>query len=113
MPTNQKQNPYLPYIQNLLHAADLDLLPEEEKDDYIADVTAEIEKRVGLLLMQELSEDDFQKYTDLVTSVEVKDLEQVQRFLEGKIENWTGKFQNLLKQFADDFIATAKSIKLK
>jgi len=113
MPANQSQNPYLPYIQNLLKAADLDLLPEEEKEGYINDLTREIEKRVGLLIMQELKEKDFNKYTKLVTSGKEEDLLQAPQFLDKKIKDWPDKLGQALKSFADEFVQTAKQVKLK
>lgn len=111
MPTTQTINPYVPFIQQLLKAADLEMLPEEERDDYIEDITREIERRVGLLLIEELSQDDFDAYTKLVTSKKPQNLQEVEIFLESKIKDWPQKFDAVLKKFADDFIATTKQLK--
>ena len=112
MPTNHLNNPYYPFIQSMLKAADLDMLPEEEYDQYIDDVTREIERRVGLLILQELDENDFTAYTTLVTSGNEQDLLKAPEFLEEKIENWQDKLGNVLKTFGDEFIKTSQQIKM-
>src|SRR3990167_2821502 len=112
MPTNQLTNPYYPFIQSMLKAADLDMLPEEEYDQYIDDVTREIERRVGLLILQELDENDFTAYTTLVTSGNDEELRKAPEFLEEKIENWQDKLGNVLKTFGDEFIKTSQQIKI-
>ena len=112
MPTNQLTNPYYPFIQSMLKAADLDMLPEEEYDQYIDDVTREIERRVGLLILQELPEDDFTAYTTLVTSGNDEELRKAPEFLEEKIENWQDKLGNVLKTFGEEFIKTAQNLKV-
>ena len=91
--------------------AGFDLIPEEEKEGYINSIIMQIAERIGIVVMKELPDDSVDEYMKLASSGTKEDMEKVQALLESKIENWQKKFEDALKAFADEFLATAESIK--
>ena len=100
-------NFYVDYISELLKKAGL-----VEKDntldlDYVNSLASQLEKRVGLLIFEQLSTSDLEIYTQMV--VEKKTANELANFLEKHIKDWSVKRQKLIEDYAFNFLSrTAK-----
>ena len=111
-----KDNPYFPYAMKLVEAAGLDLFfPEEEQEEYIEELIEQIALRVGIVVRGKLSPEDYEEYLDMVDLASAGDAQAVsaiQPFLEDHIENWQQLFQDTLKAFGEEYVASANSLKV-
>lgn len=80
----------------------------DEKDgidmDYVDKLAIEVEKRMGLLVMQELNEDAMLAYAKLVDEGKAEDAQASYIFFKTNIPDFDGKRQKWLEDFAYDFL---------
>ncbi len=109
-----RDNPYFPYAIKLVEAAGLDLFfPEDEQEEYIEDLIAQIALRVGVVVKGKLSPKDYDEYLNIVEQANAGSAQavaKVQPFLEDHIENWQQLFQDTLEAFGEEYVASANSM---
>ncbi|MFA5359170.1 MAG: DUF5663 domain-containing protein [Patescibacteria group bacterium] len=102
------QDPMEVFIQNLILAAGLDGMPDEYKADYIDKLRVQIDRRIGVIAMQELDSAGLDEFRQMMEREPKISNAALQQFFAGKIDNFPEKVQQGLQDFAAEFIAAAK-----
>ena len=101
------KNFFQQYVTALLEKAGL--LEEDGgvDDDYVEQLAFELEKKMGLMVMDQLSSEDFEKYSELIQKKVAPD--KLGDFLKEHINEFDKKRSKLLENFAFQFLQrTAK-----
>jgi hypothetical protein len=93
------------FIEGILKEAKLDNLPAEYKEEYISKLTAQVERRIGIIAMKELDEEGLNEFAILAKSKPSK--EKVERFFTDKVPGFQEKVREGLKEFATEFITAS------
>jgi len=96
------------FIETLLREANLDSLPEENKADYIERLKGEVERRIGIIAMQELDPKGKEEFRKMVEKEPKPSPGELQEFFKSRIENFDEKVKVGLEEFAREFITAAK-----
>jgi predicted house-cleaning noncanonical NTP pyrophosphatase (MazG superfamily) len=94
------------YLEELLKAANIASLPEDYKNEYKERLALEVNRRIGIVVMDQLTDKDLEELEKLLE----KDskIEEIQNFLSQRIPNLKEVVEKALDQFAAEFIAAAK-----
>ncbi len=89
---------YFDFVKKVLEQAKL-LNGDESDQAFIANLAEELQKRVGLMVLSELSEKDVDEYTKLISEDDVNP-EKIYQFLKEKIVDFDAKRDKVLEDFA-------------
>lgn len=95
------------YLEQLLKAANIAGMPIDYKKSYKERLGFEVERRIGLVVMNELEKKDLEEFEKLLG--ENVSSEEIQKFVSSKISNFTEVVKKGLDDFAAEFIAAAKT----
>lgn len=97
------------FVSELLKKAGLSDVPKNFYDEYAEKIGAEVQKRLGVVAMNELRPDAVEKFGELVAR-DAKQ-EELAEFFQENIPDYEVKITEALKDFADDFLASAAKLK--
>lgn len=94
------------YLEQLLKAANIAAMPEDYKKSYKERLAMEVERRIGIVVMNELDKKDLGEFEKLLE----KDVspEEIQNFISSRVPNLVELVRKALDDFAAEFIAAAK-----
>lgn len=98
-------NETLKFVVELLKKVNLVDQSGQIDADYVAKLVEEVEKRLGLLVMKEMSDEAMLEYTKLVNDGSAQNAEVSAKFFTQHIPNFEQKRQQWLEEFAADFLA--------
>lgn len=101
------QEPLDLFIANLVKESGLNL-PEDFKQQYIEKLKEQLNRRLGLVLIEDLDEAGLAEFSQLMGQEPQPDFQAIQNFYATKIPNFEQKIQSAMIEFANEFIATAK-----
>ena len=102
-----KENFYEKYIAELLIKANLVEKDQKPDDEYIKKLANELEKKIGIMIFNELSKEDMEEYAKLVD--EKANSKQLNIFFSEHIKDFEQKRSQALEDFAMNFFQrTAK-----
>ena len=99
------------FISQLMKSAGLNNLNEEFKNSYKERLMAQIQERLGLILINELNEQGLEDYKNLIQVNDKPSPAQVQKFFSEHIENFEEKSKKTLEDFAVEFLQAIKNKK--
>ena len=96
------------FTDQLIKDAGLDKMPEDFQNEYKEQLLAQLQQRLGLAYMKELSEDQMKKLNKLI---EEQKEEEISKFLEANIPNLQEVMKNTLEAFSSEVMESAKKFK--
>jgi len=102
------QDPGTLFIEKMLEEAGLTDLPADYKQEYIAKLQEQLNRRIGIVIMQNLSDEDAEKFAQMIEQSPAPGIDQMQSYFAEKIPDLEGKIKEGLTQFAVEFINASK-----
>lgn len=100
------------FAEELIKDSGFDNLEEDFKNDMRDQISAEAGKRIGMMVISQMDEEDLKKYQSvLVRNHEDQNSEEVQKFIKETIPQLAERIILTLKSYREEFISTAKSVK--
>ncbi len=96
------------FIEKILTEAGLSDLPEEYKEQYIPKLEEQINRRIGIIIIDNLKGEDSEKFADMINVSPAPSASQLQEFFSDKIPDLEEKIRIGLSEFAAEFISNAK-----
>lgn len=97
------------FVAELIKKAGLDNVPQNFYDEYSEKIKAEAQKRLGIIALRELTPEAVDKFGELIGR-DAKP-EELAEFFYNNIPDYEKKTADTLKQFADEFLASAAKLK--
>lgn len=97
------------FVEELLKKAGLSNVPENFHKEYTEKIGLEVQKRLGLIAMKELSPEAVDKFGSLMAA-DASPVE-LSEFFQQNIPDYEAKVTQTLKEFADEFLASADKLK--
>jgi len=93
-------------IDQLIIAAGLENLPEDEKQDFRDNMNVQINRRIGSIIVENLSEEGLAAYEKLLTDSLVPDPEELNQLLETYLPDYPTKIKAGLDEFLQEVAAS-------
>lgn len=106
MPTNQSLQQLYQFIDDLLRQAYLDKLPEKFKEEYKDKILVELQKRIGVMALNNLSDKDVEKFNVLLKKTDVN-IDDIMQFLKEKLPDIQTKIDQVMDKFQQEFLKSA------
>ena len=104
------QNDLVPqFVSELVKKAGLDNVPDKFRAEYAEKIGAEVNRRVGLVALKELSPKALDEFNVLFGKDAAP--EAMAEFFQKNVPNWENKITAALKEFADEFLASSEKLK--
>ncbi len=97
------------FVTELLKKAGLDDVPRDFYDEYSQKIGVEAQKRLGMIAIRELTPDAVDEFGKLMTNE--ADPKTLAEFFKKNIPDYEKKVEEALKEFADEFLASAAKLK--
>ena len=97
------------FVSELLKKAGLADVPKNFYDEYSEKIGVEVQKRLGIIAMNELKPEAAEKFGELMARD--ADPDELAEFFQNNIPNYEQKVTDALRDFADDFLASAAKLK--
>ena len=97
------------FVDNLLKQAGMNNLPEDYQEVYKEKVKEQINRRISLMLMENLNDKSAKEISDLFSRPESLDLAQSQEIFAKYVPGLEEKVAAEMLAFAEDFVKAAKS----
>lgn len=98
-----EQEPIDQFVENLLKQANLNL-PEEFKTQYAEKIKEQVNRRLGILIMENLDDAGMEEFSSLMSAEPKPDIMAIQQSFQSKIPDFEKKVQETLIEFAQDFV---------
>ena len=98
-------NPIESFVDTLMQETQLNALPEAVLPEYKAQLIAQVERRVGAIILGALDEQKQQEYIDSFVEPEQVDTAALNAFIEANIPDFPAKMQAGLDEFVQQFVA--------
>lgn len=99
------------FIEETLKKAGIADLPDEFKKEYTDKLGVEVQKRLGMMALAELKENDLNDFEKLMKENTEPKPDEMIEFFRSRISDFDNKLANTLKQFADEFVQGAERLK--
>jgi len=96
------------FVDQLIKDAKLDNLPADYREEYLVRLKEQVEKRLGIIIMQNLDEAGLNEFTQLIQQEPKPDLAKIQSLFSGRIPDFEQKIKDGMIEFASQFIASAQ-----
>lgn len=99
------------FVLDLLKKAGLDNMPEDFKKEYTEKLAVEVERRLGVMAMEELDAKGLEDFEAFMTAQETPKSEDFLEFFNSHISDFNEKTSKTLDEFAQEFLAGATDLK--
>lgn len=99
------------FIEEMLKKAGVDKVPEDFKKDYVEKLSAEAQRRLGIMALAALDEKALKDFEKLTAKKEAPKQKELLAFFEAHIPDFPKKVAETLKKFAEEFIQSAERLK--
>ena len=100
------------FAENVVKSAGFDNLEENFKNDMKEQIVSEANKRIGMMVISEMNEEELQKYQELLQKhKDEPESEEVQKYAAETISELPQKIILTLKMYRDEFVSAAKATK--
>ena len=97
------------FIEKILEESGLNELPPEYKEQYTAKLQEQLNRRIGLIILENLSPEDSEKFADKLNASPAPSTEEMNNYFIEKIPDLNDKIRDGLTQFAAEFISSVKN----
>lgn len=94
------------YLEELLKAANIATMPEDYKKSYKEKLAMEVNRRIGLVVLNELDKEAIEEFEKLLKKNVSP--EEIQKFISSRVPNLAEVIKKGLDDFAVEFITAAK-----
>lgn len=99
------------YVNQIMQQAGIANLPEDFKKDYVAKLSAEAQRRLGIMAMGEMDEQGLKDFEQLMEENKEQNPQALMEFFKARIPDFENKVTVALKQFAEEFVDGAAKLK--
>lgn len=99
------------FIEAMLKKAGLTSVSEDFKNEYVAKLSAEAQRRLGIMALAALDEKAIKDFEKLTVQKEAPKQKELLAFFESRISDFPKKVSETLKQFAEEFIQGAERLR--
>ena len=112
MPQNKDLDPQVVKItEDFIKKAGLDNMPEEIRMEYVEKIGAEIQRRIGLIAMDELDNESAKELSVMLEKDPKMSQKSMTNFFKEKIENFDEKIKTRLEDFLKEYLDKMQSLK--
>ena len=97
------------FVDAMIQGAGLHTLPDDYLDQYKEQLLIQVERRIGLIILSELNDEDAEHYMKKFAEDDSADPMHVQDFLTTRIENFEEKLRLGLDALVEEFIKAAQT----
>lgn len=97
------------FVSELIKKAGLDNVPEKFREEYAEKIGAEVQRRIGLVALKELSPQALDEFNVLAGKDAKPD--ELAEFFKKSVPDWEDKITVALKEFSDEFLASSEKLK--
>ncbi|MFA5020747.1 MAG: DUF5663 domain-containing protein [Patescibacteria group bacterium] len=95
------------FVENLLSQAKLNL-PADFKGQYVEKLKEQINRRLGLVIMENLDDAGLEEFSRLMATEPKPDINTIQAAFQARIPDFEQKIKEALVEFAQDFVNLAE-----
>ena len=103
-------DPIQAYLEDLFVAAGLDKLPSDIKEEYSERLGVEVNRRIGLAMMDSLDENSLGEFNALMEKDEVTP-DDARVFFAERVPDYEARMQKVLEDFAKEFVDSTEQLK--
>lgn len=103
-------DPIQAFVEQLYSAAGLDKLPPDLKEEYSERIGVEVNRRIGLSMMEALDEKSLEEFNKLMEKEEV-DPAEAMAFFKQNVPDFEVKMQKVFGDFTKEFVTAADQLK--
>ena len=96
------------FIDELIKQAQLDNLPADFQAQFRQSLAEQIDRRIGLIVMENLDEAGLAQFAQLMENESKPDLTKIEAMFADKIPDLSGKIQQGLIELAAEFVSAAQ-----
>lgn len=98
------------YVDEIIEEAALTSLPADFKIQFREKIGEEVQRRIGILTMKELSEKDFKEFDEKIAKKDDVDPNEIALFFREKIPNYELFLAGKLSEFKNEFLEQVKNV---
>ncbi len=99
------------FVQGLVKKAGLENTPEDFRNEYVKKLTAEVQRRLGIMAVQELDEQGLKDFEKLAKDKTAPKPNQIMDFFNARIPDFQVKLVKVLEDFGNEFVQGAEKLK--
>ncbi len=103
-------DPVQAFVDQLYSAAGLDKLPSDIRTEYAERIGVEVNRRIGLAMMQALDEKALDDFNKLMDKDDV-DPAEAMGFFQQHVPDFQERMKQVFEEFAKEFVAAADQLK--
>jgi uncharacterized protein YdiU (UPF0061 family) len=103
-------DPIQAFVGQLYSAAGLDKLPSDLKSEYGERIGVEVNRRIGLSMMEALNEQSLEEFNKLMEKEEV-DPAEAMAFFQQNVPDFEARMQKVFADFTKEFVSAADQLK--
>ena len=96
------------FIDFLMQESGFHKLPADFKITYRRALSGQVVRRIGILMLKELNNEDIKEFSENFMSKEKPDHQAMHKFLLTRVQNFEAKMKAGLDEFAKEFLLAAK-----
>lgn len=102
---NTTENLIATYVGHIMDRIDTSALTPEQQQDHERRLHEELSARIGVIVLEALSEQDRQLYVDQYVATEQQDSPEAQQFLQERLPNAAQVINSGAEEFAAEYFA--------
>jgi len=99
------------FVDGIIERAGINNMPEDFKKEYTEKLSAEAEKRIGMMALEELDEKGVKAFEQFMQDNKSPKSKEMLEFFNTHIPEFTEKVKNTLQVFSDEFVQGAEKLK--
>ncbi len=103
-------DPIQAFVDQLYSAAGLDKLPSDLKAEYAERIGVEVNRRIGLAMMDALTEKSLEEFNKLMEKEDV-DPAEAMVFFKTNVPDYEARMQKVFEDFTKEFVSAADQLK--
>ncbi|MDD3284688.1 MAG: DUF5663 domain-containing protein [Patescibacteria group bacterium] len=104
----QEQDSLQFIIQDIIKQANLENLPEQEKQAFASQLEMQFNRRIGLIIMDNLDDASIEEYSKIIKDNPFPNPDELQKFLEKHIPDYGEKLKVGIDNFVKEILLTLK-----
>lgn len=97
------------FVAELMKQAKFDALPDDARANYEERLSAEVERRIGIIIMSALDEQSQGEFVAMMEKSTKPDPAALERFFKERIPNLEQRIQDGLTEFVREFLRAAQT----
>jgi hypothetical protein len=99
------------FVEELVKKAGIDSMPEDFKQEQLANLKIQVEQRLGMMAISELDEAGITAFEEFMAKNEAPDPKVMMEFFNTHIGDFEAKVQDTLTKFGQEFVQGVADLK--